>query len=103
MSRKKRNRAANDDPDGTFGDAIPIRNPAAVAAYRMSVAGLIPFAGAVLGPLAVFWAIIARLRWSRDPSIEGRPQIDAALMLGTFEAVANITALVFLYWDWSGR
>src|SRR4051794_39156196 len=100
MSRKKRTRDSNDDPDGVFGDRTPTRNPAAIAAYRLSVAGLIPFLGAFLGPIAVFWAIIARLRWNKDHSIEGRSQIDVALMLGSFEAVANIGALVFLYWDW---
>ena len=89
MARKKRTRDTNDDPDGVFGDRSPTRNPAAIAAYRLSVAGLVPFLGAILGPLAILWAVVARWRWSKDRSIEGRPQIDMALMLGSFETIAN--------------
>ena len=102
MARKKCTARQQRRPGRHIRGPDTAGNPAAIAAYRLSVAGLVPFLGAILGPIAVLWALVARWRWRKDRTIEGRPQIDAALMLGSFETIANFTALVFLYWDWSG-
>ena len=71
-------------------------NRAAMRAYRLSVVGLIPFAGLVLGPAALVLGVIAGRRGRDDPAFTARGPARAAVVLGAVDAVTNWAGVVLI-------
>ena len=74
--RRSENAAEGDVP---LGPRPPLNNPRAMSAYRYGVYGLIPFAGLVLGPLALGSGILEAIPWLLRRSIRTADQSAARL------------------------
>jgi hypothetical protein len=87
-----------DDPAVT---PVPDPHPRATTAYRFAVFGMVPFAGLLLGPLALVWGILGlRQHWA-NPSIRARARSQAAIILGALEMLTNWVGLTFLLFGWA--
>jgi hypothetical protein len=74
---------------------LDTRNPTALAAYRCSLFGLIPFLGLILGPLALVLGILAWRRAKADPALQSGVAL-AAVVLGALILVTNWVGLVLM-------
>jgi len=72
-------------------------NRAALQAYRMSVAALIPGLGLVLGPVAFVLGSLARRRSLRDPHFSARGPVLAAIIFGAVVTFANWVGFTLMY------
>ncbi len=95
-----RRRDAKNRPDA-FVEVTPWTNAVAVYGYRCAVYGIIPIVGLVLGPLAFIGGLIGRYRYFADPSVEGRSQARAAIVLGAIETVFNAAGVGCIAWGLS--
>jgi hypothetical protein len=95
-------RSLPDDSDTPFSPLGTGPDRAARLAFRLTVIGLIPGLGLLLGPAAL--ALVA-LTWRRqsDPAFKAYAPIRAALVLGIAITVTNWAglALMLLGWPWS--
>src|SRR6516225_1378821 len=66
--RKPRRRGSGDEPDSPFSPYVEGPNRPTLRAYRLSVYGLVPGVGLILGPLALVLALRARRRAQADPA-----------------------------------
>ena len=81
------------DESGVFGSFTPWKNPPAVYAYAVALAGMTPVLGLVLGPAAVVLGLIGRARLRRNPEVKGRSFISAGIVLGTLDFVVNVAGI----------
>src|SRR5262245_2788180 len=86
--RPRRSRRGGGDGE-TFGSFTPWQNPAAVYAYAVSLAGMAPVLGALLGPVAVLLGLIGALRYRRRPEVEGLNFAVAGIVFGTLDTLFN--------------
>jgi hypothetical protein len=94
--RKPRRRGGLDDADTPFSPYIEPPNRPALRAYRLSVYGLVPGAGLLLGPLAVVLALLARHRGKSDPGFTAHAPAKAALLLGSLIGITNWVGLALM-------
>jgi hypothetical protein len=64
-------------------------NRGALRAYHLSLIGLIPPAGLVLGPIALVLGILAARKARDDPSFTAHGPVRAAVVFGLADAVTN--------------
>jgi hypothetical protein len=85
-------------------DGAAAADRAAVRAYRLSVWGLIPLAGLVLGPAAVVLGGLARRRGRADAAFTAHGPALAAVILGAVDTLCNWAgaALLALYFRGTG-
>jgi hypothetical protein len=77
------------DESEVFGDFTPWKNPAAVYAYYVSLAALVPVLGLILGPIAILLGLFGYLRYRWRPDVVGANFAVAALILGTLNTLFN--------------
>jgi zinc-ribbon domain len=102
MARKPRRREPIDDTDSPFTRGSDTPLAPAMRAYRCAVCSLIPIAGLLLGPLAVFLALLAWRQGRRDPALQGNRYIAAALGLGLITLLCNGVGLTLMVMGWLG-
>jgi hypothetical protein len=81
-------------------------NRPALRAYRLSVIGLIPPAGMVLGPIAMALGLWAARKGRADPTFTAQGPALGAVFLGALDAVthwAGVTLMVIGLWWALGR
>lgn len=76
------------------GGLIPYRNGAALAGYYCGVFSLIPFVGAVLGPIAFVLGIVGLRAVRREPRVRGTAHATVALVLGGLTGLLHWGGLV---------
>jgi len=81
------------DEGGVFGSFTPWKNPAAVYAYAVALAGMTPVLGVVLGPAAVVLALVGWARLRRNPEIKGLSFVRAGIVLGMLDFVVNVAGV----------
>lgn len=82
----------------TFTDQIlPVKNPAAMTAYYLSVFSLVPCFGLALGPAALFMANMARKARAANPYLPGQAHIVVAFVLGSITTAFNYGALAMYF------
>ncbi len=79
-----------------FGSFTPWKNPVAVYAYAVSLAGLTPALGVLLGPVAVLLGIFGVMRYRRRPEVLGLNFAVAGIVLGTLDTLFNAAGLLCL-------
>jgi hypothetical protein len=90
MSKSRvRRKPANDEPFDPLAVPVEGANRMALWAYRLGLWGLIPVVGLLLGPAALIWGILARLRGRRDPTFTFHPPAWAGIALGALVSVTN--------------
>lgn len=99
-SEKRRRRGRRSETaaqgDVPLGPKPPLNNPRAIHAYRCAVFGLIPFAGLVLGPLALRSGILGLRHVKVHPQDKGGSHAVAGIVLGLVELLTNWLGLLFL-------
>ena len=93
--RRRARRRASQDSDAPFGAKAEGSNLAALLAYRLSLFGLIPIVGLVLGPVSVLlvgWAWLP----AQDPTFSAYGPLIAALILGSIDALTNWGGVVLM-------
>jgi hypothetical protein len=98
--RKPRRRAVPEEADTPFSAHIEPPNRPALRAYRLSVYGLVPGVGLLLGPLAVVLALVARVRGKTDPGFTAHYHARAAVILGSVIALTNWAGLALMLVGW---
>ena len=82
--------------DGT-GGLIPYKNPLALIGYYVSVFGLIPCAGLVLGPAAIVLGVMGHKFAKANPYAKGVAHAWVAIVLGSIELLAHLAFLAFMF------
>ena len=72
------------------GGLIPYKNPMALLGYYVSVFGLIPCAGMVLGPAAIVMGIMGLKFNKANPHTRGVAHAYVAIVLGSIELLAHL-------------
>jgi hypothetical protein len=88
LARQPR-RGVAEKPETPSAERGAASDRAARRAYRLSLLGLIPPAGLVLGPAAVVLGELARRRARGDPAFTAHGPAAAAVVLGAVVAVTN--------------
>lgn len=73
-----------------------MNNPPAKAAYRCAVYGLIPGAGLLLGPAAMFLGMLGWRHFRKAPQGLGAGHAVAAILLGSLELLSNVVGFWFI-------
>src|SRR5437588_6310668 len=95
--RKPRRRGVADESDTPFSSqAADARGRAAVPAYLVSLYGMIPLAGLLLGPAAIIMGICAWLRGRRQPGFKGVSLCKAAILLGFLLTISQWAGLALM-------
>lgn len=71
-------------------------NPLASVAYVLSLIGLVPCLGALLGPIAILLGILGLVQ-TRDPNVGGKGQAKSGLWFGLLAVVINYGIPLVLY------
>jgi hypothetical protein len=87
--RQSGRRTVLDEVDTPFSRTHKGINGAACRAYRISVYGLVPGLGLILGPVAIILAILARRRGRGNPEFTAHTPARAAIVLGTLITLTN--------------
>jgi uncharacterized protein YqgC (DUF456 family) len=74
---------------GAVGRIIPTRNPAALSAYYLGIFSLVPFFGALLGPLALVLGVQGLKAAPKVPGQVGKVHARIGLVLGILTSLAN--------------
>ncbi len=101
-ARKPRRRDPVDESDTPFAKGSDSPLAPALRAYRCAVYSLIPFAGLVLGPVAVVLALLAWRAGRRDPAARGNGYVVVALGLGLVTLLCNGAGLALMALGWLG-
>jgi hypothetical protein len=96
LGRRPRRRGIAEEADTPFGPDVEEPNRPALRAYRLSVWGLIPPLGLILGPLAVVLGSRARARARTDPDFTAWGPVLASIILGALVAVTNWAGVVLM-------
>jgi hypothetical protein len=100
--RRPRPRRYEDDEDDyddrpeaveTF---IPYRNPMALTAYYLGVFALIPCAGLLLGPAALFCGIAGVRRANQNRRARGAGHAITGIVLGALATLGNYGVILFM-------
>src|SRR5262245_48748695 len=91
LARRSRRRAVGEEVPSPSATGLTPRHHPARTAYRLSIVGLVPLVGLVLGPLSLVLGFIA---WRKDRS--GPEPIGpaiAAMVFGTLSLILNWAGL----------
>lgn len=88
--RRRKNRG-----DAT-GGLIPYKNGKALAAYYCGVFSLIPFAGVLLGPIAVILGVLGLMHKKKYPKSRGTGHAIAGIVLGILAIPWTVAFVIFL-------
>lgn len=95
--RMRRKVRRDDDDDGGVSTIIPYKNGKALAAYYCGVFALIPCAGNILGPIALFLGIGGLRYVKAHPTAKGTGHAIAGIVLGILTILGYwLLPLVFL-------
>jgi hypothetical protein len=94
--RRRRQARRVEGVDSPFAGRAEGPNGPALRAYRLSVLGLVPGLGLVLGPVAALLGLVAGYRARSDPDFTGRPFARAAVVLGLLTGVTNWVGLALM-------
>lgn len=90
-------------PSGRANDSgglIPYRNVPALVGYYLGVFSLLPFLGALLGPVAVALGTVGLVKVSRQPQCRGTAHAIVAIVMGGLFGVGQLIAgAVLVYLD----
>lgn len=92
LSKRVRRRIVED----AFSLNVDPANRPAVRAFRMSVFGLIPGLGLILGPIALILGAVARWRGRSNPEFTAAWPAWASIVLGGILTVTNWVGLVLM-------
>ena len=95
--RPARRRDRSEETDWPFGVRPEGSNLPALLAYRLSLFGLIPVAGLVLGPIAVVLGLLAAYRGRADSAFTARIPVTAAVVIGSIDALTNWGGVVLMW------
>ena len=102
-ARRPRRRDPSDEPDSPFARRPEDAPPSlALRAYRCAIYGLIPFAGLLLGPVAVVLALRAWREARRDPVGRGNTYVIIALTLGLAVLLCNAAGVALMVMGLTG-
>jgi hypothetical protein len=90
------------DESGVFGSFTPWKNPPAVYAYAVALAGMTPILGLVLGPAAIVFGLVGRARFRRNPEVRGQSFFRAGIILGGLDFVVNVAGVTCIAIGWLG-
>jgi hypothetical protein len=76
------------------GGLIPYKNPQALTGYYVSVFGLIPCVGFLLGPVAIFLGWRGLKYAQQNPHVKGTAHAYVAMILGALEFFGHIGLLL---------
>jgi hypothetical protein len=93
--RRPARRRASDDLEPPGSPAVPSNRPA-LRAYRLSLYGLIPVAGLVLGPVAVVLGALAARKARSDPTFTAQGPLLASVVIGTIDALTNWAGVILM-------
>jgi hypothetical protein len=88
--------APQDRADDPMSTLIPYKNGKALAAYYCGVFGLIPCAGAILGPIALLLGIQGLNFAKANPGAKGKAHAIVGIVLGTLATLANWGLILML-------
>ena len=96
------------NPEETDAVASPNveSNRPALRAYRLSLYGLIPPAGLVLGPAAVVLGALAARKVRGDPTFTAQGPLLASVVLGLIDALTNWAGVILMamgLWSYFGH
>lgn len=87
LPRRPARRRSSEDAETTAANEES--NRAALRAYRLSLIGLIPLAGLVLGPVALVLGVLAARKGRADPTFTARGPALAAVFFGVLDSLTN--------------
>ncbi len=96
FARKPARRRNGAEEPNTPAAQTVASNRAALSAYRLSLIGLIPLAGLVLGPVAIALGAWAAYRGRKDPAFTARGPVIAAVILGVLDTLTNWGGVVLM-------
>jgi hypothetical protein len=94
--RRSRGRSSEKHADIPISPFAAKCNRDVFRAYRLSLFGVIPFLGLVLGPLAVFMASRILRKARDDPDFSAQAHAYASIFLGTLSAATNWIGLALM-------
>src|SRR5262249_4149558 len=96
FSKRARKRSLPDEIESPFARTVEGPNRRAIRAYRVAVLSLIPFAGAVLGPLALGMSLRAWLKSRKNPEFSARGMLAAGSVLATLTTATNWAGIALM-------
>jgi hypothetical protein len=96
LTRKPRRRRLAAETDTPFAPRTEACNRAALRAYHVSLFGLIPGLGLLLGPLAVVLGVLAHRHGMKEPGFTADAPARAAYLLGGLIALTNWIGLALM-------
>ncbi len=97
LPRRPARRRADDETPASA--AVPSNRPA-LFAYRLSLYGLIPLAGLVLGPTAVVLGALAARKARTEPTFNAHGPLLASIVIGAIDALTNWAGIVLIALGW---
>ena len=88
LPRRPARRRGSDESETMASPAVPSNRPA-LRAYRLSLFGLIPIAGLVLGPVAVVLGALAARKALTEPTFTAHGPLLASVVIGAIDALTN--------------
>jgi hypothetical protein len=92
----RRKRTLAEDHDSPFSPCTNETNRPALRAYRISLLGLIPVLGALLGPVAVLLGALTLWRRKAQPEFTAHGPALAAVVLGSLITLTNWAGLALV-------
>lgn len=93
LARRPRRRPGTSDSSTPFSTGPDTRSALALAAYRCSVIGLVPFLGLLFGPLG---AVLGLVAWRQERAGASGGPANAAIVLGCLETLTNWLGLLLM-------
>jgi hypothetical protein len=95
LPRRPARRRASDDSEFAASPNVPSNRPA-LWAYRLSLVGLIPIAGLVLGPVAVILGALAARKARNEPTFTAHGPLLASIVIGVIDALTNWAGVILM-------
>jgi hypothetical protein len=96
LKRRAKRRPSQESSETLFGAKPEGSNLAALRAYRLSLFGLIPIVGLVLGPVSIVLVGWAWWKGRKDPAFSALGPLVAALILGCVDALTNWGGVILM-------
>jgi hypothetical protein len=103
LRQRPRRRSSAEEANAASGPEAEQRNAAALRAYRVCLAAIVPGPGLVLGPLAVVMAVIARVRGRGVEGFTDRGLTTGAIVLGTLITATQWAGVTLMVVGWGAR
>jgi hypothetical protein len=103
LQGRKRRRPSSEEVDSTTDPKAEQCNRAGLRAYRISVWGILPGAGLVLGPVAMLLGIVAAIRGNGVPGFTAKGLAILSVLLGAVITACQWTGVVLMVLGWHAR